>query len=80
MTAARKIAKTKAFAYLPVNRVASLPISDLLDRMEAATNRQGTLGRRSGPALLWTVSPPTISIVPAPDVFWKLTEPDRDVA
>jgi len=58
--------------------VVNLPIGDLLDRLEAATNRQGKLDRLLGPALLGTVPTPKITITGAWDVFWKLTESDRD--
>ena len=78
MAAARALAKSKGFSYLPASRVVNLPIGDLLDRLEAATNRQGKLDRLLGPALLGTVSTPKISITGAWDVFWKLTESDRD--
>jgi integrase len=71
--AARELARRRGFRYIPADQVAKLPLEDLLQRVEAATDRRGHPIPQEADALLGAVPQPEITVSRARDLFWGLT-------
>lgn len=73
--AARQFARSKGFRYMPVSEVATLPMEELLRRIEAITlNKQGKPDLLEADALLGTARRPCLTVSGALNEYWKLTE------
>lgn len=70
--AARELSRRRGFRYLPAEQVAKLPLADLLQRVEASTDRRGRPIPSEADALLGTVPKPEITVSRALDLFWEL--------
>ncbi|MCC0076994.1 MAG: integrase [Rhodobacter sp.] len=67
--AARDLAATRGFRYLPVTSVAKLPTSDLLKRVEAVSIRKNEPDRLEAAAFLGAEATPRISVSKALDLY-----------
>ncbi|RBO54086.1 hypothetical protein DSD19_06395 [Rhodovulum sp. BSW8] len=70
--AARNLAKQKGFRYIPVERVASLPLTERLERVDAISNRRGQPDMIEARALLGAVERPSITVSRALELYWTL--------
>ena len=70
--AAKELAAVRGYRYLSADRVAKLPDEELLQRAEAATDRQGQPDVAEAKALLGGAAQPEITVTRALDLFWSL--------
>jgi len=70
--AAQDVAKSRGFRFLPVERVAALPMPDLIERLEAALTPQGTVNPHLVEGILGTAQTPRMTLSKALDVYWQL--------
>ncbi len=70
--AAKQLAQTRGFRYLPADRVATLPIEELLERVEAVRGLGGQPDKHEAAALLGGASEPLLTVQGALDVYWAL--------
>lgn len=70
--AARNIAKTKRLRYRPAETVAGMPVDQILDRIEAISERRGEPVVAEGAALLGAVRPPPMTISAALEAYWSI--------
>lgn len=70
--AARELAATRGYRYLPAAKVAALPLEDLLARIEALPERRGEPDKAEAAALLGGVPEPRITVNRALDLYWSL--------
>lgn len=68
--AVQELAEARGYRYLDAGRVAKLPLSELLNRVEDATDRQGEPDPKEAAALLGGVAKPEITVSRALDLFW----------
>jgi len=68
--AGKATAQTKGFRFMEVDKVAQLPIRDLLARVEAARRPGGGLDPILGPALLGTIRKPVFRLSAILDLYW----------
>nr|WP_255553495.1 DUF6538 domain-containing protein [Maritimibacter sp. DP1N21-5] len=68
--AAREIAQKRGFRFLPVQQVARLPVEEIVERIEAATDRIGRVNKQEADALLGVVKPPEIMLAGILDEYW----------
>jgi hypothetical protein len=74
--AARQIAQSRGFKFLPAEKVQVAPVEDLLRRIEAIPTRKGKPDVTVARALLGTVADPGLKVSKALDMFWDLTSAD----
>lgn len=73
--AARDLAHRRGYRFLGVDRVAQLPLTDLIERIEAAVNRRtGAIDRVEAAAVLGTAQRPSISMTKALGLYWDIGE------
>lgn len=72
--AAKQLAQTRGFRYLPAARVATLPTEAILERVEAVAEARGQPDRQEAAALLGGVPEPTLTVQGALDVYWSLAK------
>ena len=72
--AAKDLAATRGFRYMPVARVAKLPSDELLRRVEAVSVSKGEPNRSEAAAFLGAESEPRISISRALELYWALSK------
>lgn len=70
--AARDLAQARGFRFLPVHRVAELPLDDLVTRMEAVRRADGTSDKIEAAAILGGAARPEIRVSRALDIFWDI--------
>lgn len=70
--AARELAETRGFRFLPAKRVAELPAEELLARVDAIPVRNGKPDLVVAAAVLGGATPPPITITRALDLYWTL--------
>lgn len=70
--AARNLAHARGFNFLPVARVAELPINDLLNRVEASVGRGGRIDSLKAATFLGGEARPAIKVSEALDVYFGL--------
>jgi len=71
--AARDLAKTRGFRFLPIERVARLPMGQLLDRVDAVGMRKsGRPDMMDAGAFLGGARQPEITVSRALEIFWSL--------
>lgn len=75
--AARKIAQARGYRFLPVERVAQLPLPEILDRVQAATGPDGKLRKLEAEALLGSAKKPPITVTRALEIYLEHTEDKR---
>ena len=71
-SAAQELARIKGFRYLDVETVARLPVTGLLDRVEAVSTVGGKADLIEGKALLGEADKPAITVSKALDLYWTL--------
>lgn len=76
--AAREIAKAHGFGYLPIDRVAQLPLEQIMDRVEAVHDKSGKPNLIDASALLGTVPKPTLTASRALEEYWSLAR-DKEI-
>jgi len=72
--AAEHYAQVRGFRYLAVERVAKLPVDQLVGRVEAVGGKLGRPDMFEASALLGTVNQPELTVTKALDLFWDLTK------
>lgn len=70
--AARELARVRGFRYLDLGSVATLPVAELVERLEAVPAGAGKPGAVEAAALLGTVPEPRISVSRALELYWPL--------
>lgn len=71
--AAKQLAQARGFRYLPVGRVAALPLGELLNRVEAVQNSGDRPSKIDAAAFLGGADVPAITITRALELYWELT-------
>lgn len=71
-SAAQELARIKGFRYLDVETVARLPVTGLLDRVEAVSTAGRKADLMEGEALLGEADKPAITVSKALDLYWTL--------
>lgn len=75
LDAARELASIRGFKFMPASQVATLPVDQLLDRIEAIpTVGNGQTQHQDAAALLGGVAPPKLNISDALEVYWTLAK------
>lgn len=72
--AARELAAIRGHRYLSAQKVAELPLAELLARVEAVPERKGEPNRVEAAALLGGVSEPPITVSRALELYWDLAK------
>lgn len=72
MAAARRLAARRGYAFMPAADVATLPIEDLLQRVESVVDRRGRLDMVEADAALGLPPAPTIPVSDALDKFYEV--------
>lgn len=73
--AARNLAHRRGYRFLGVEKVATLPLSELLDRIEATiNNRTGRIDHIEAAAVLGTARKPRIAITKALKGYWEIAD------
>ncbi|MEP3847673.1 MAG: DUF6538 domain-containing protein [Paracoccaceae bacterium] len=75
--AVRKLAQAKGATYIPVDRVAGLPVDALLARIEQISQTNGAIDLDETAALMGTVDEPQLLISEVWGEFYKLTNDRR---
>lgn len=70
--AAKDIAQSRGFRYLPAAQVARLPIEELVARVEASVDSKGAVDPVTADALLGTVKAPDLTVSKALDRFYEV--------
>jgi integrase len=69
---ARRIATRKGFKYMHVEDVAKLPLSDILDRVDAAKDKAGNVSRIDLEATMGTIAKPKLRLSDALESYWPM--------
>lgn len=72
--AARNLAKTRGFRYLPGAQVAKLPLEEILKRVETVSVARGRPNLAEADAVLGASGVPDITVTKALELFWTLAE------
>ncbi len=72
--AARNLARAKGFRYVPTSAIPSLPIAEIVRRVQAVTLRNGEPDMTEARALLGGVPKPEITVSRALDIYWRLAD------
>ena len=72
--AAKRLAAARGVRYLPAERVATLPVDGLLDRVEAVRNVEGMPSPLEAAALLGGAAEPAITVSRALEIYWGLAK------
>ncbi len=70
--AALDIARAYGFTFLPAQKVAALPLDDIIARVDAARDGKGRVSLPAARALLGNVVKPEITITGALDAYWGI--------
>lgn len=74
MKAARELAAKRGFRFMSVNEVASLPIPQIIDRMKAIKNKDGTPNMALAAAILGGAAHSELTVTGALDRFWTVAK------
>jgi len=74
METAREICQRRGFRYLPVDRVAALPLEDLVARVEAVANVRGKPDMVEARALLGAAQSQVITVSRALELYWDMAQ------
>ena len=72
--AAREIARAKGFRYVPASAMASIPLDELVRRVEAIAMKAGRPDMNEARALLGGVPKPKITVSRALELYWKVAD------
>jgi integrase len=72
--AAKQLAQARGFRYLPADRVAKLPIENILERVDSLRGVEGKLSQFEASAILGGVAEPTITVTRALEAYWVLAK------
>ena len=72
--AARKLAQSRGLRYLPAERVAALPLDELLERVEAVGEVAGKPSPVEAAAFLGGAAEPVITVTRALELYWTLAK------
>ncbi len=72
--AARDLAQAHGFRFAKAPQVARQPLTEILDRVDAARDPAGGLMKADAIAVLGQTDPPHITVTEALSIFWVLTE------
>lgn len=72
LDAAKDIAQSRGFRYIPAAKVARLPIEELVARVEASVDSRGQVDPVTADALLGAVKPPALTVSRALDKFYEV--------
>lgn len=72
--AAKRLAAARGFRYLPAERVATLPVDSLLDRVEAVRHVEGMPSPIEAAAYLGGAVEPAITVTRALEIYWGLAK------
>ena len=72
--AAHQLARIRGFRWLPVEKVATLPLREVLDRVEASLSPDGGIDPVRGAAFLGVAKTPVYRISDVLEDYWKLAE------
>ncbi len=72
--AAEHYARVRGYRYLAVERVARLPVAQLVDRVEAVGAKRGRPDMFEASSLLGTVDQPDLTVTKALELYWSLTK------
>ncbi len=72
--AALRLAKSRGFRWMPIDRVAQLPMPELLDRMEASMTPDGHVDPVRAAAFMGTAKKPEIKLSNVLETYWVLTQ------
>lgn len=72
--AARQLAQARGFRYLPAERVAKLPVENILERVEAIRGVGGKPSAFEASALLGGAAEPAITVTRALEAYWTLAK------
>ncbi|ABN78601.1 putative phage integrase family protein [Rhodobacter sphaeroides ATCC 17029] len=77
--AARELAAKRGMRFLSYDKVARLPVPELMQRVDAYVEKvkPGKTGRIEAAAVLGMVEPPKITVTRALELFWQIAEKDR---
>ncbi|WP_299671764.1 tyrosine-type recombinase/integrase [uncultured Roseobacter sp.] len=70
--AARDLAKSYGFDYLPIEQARQLPLEQIIERVERAHDGSGKPNLRDAEALLGIVEKPTLKVSKALEEYWPL--------
>jgi integrase len=71
--AAKALAAARGFKWMPIERVAELPMNELLDRLEASMTPEGEIDPVLGDAFMGAAKKPQIMLSSVLDTYWDLT-------
>jgi len=74
MDRARNLAAKRGFRFMSAMDVSSLPIDQILDRVERVVTPKGRIDRIEAEALLGGAQPPKITVSMALDRYWRLAK------
>lgn len=74
MEAARNLAAKRGFRFLTADKVAKLPLAELLDRIEAVVTPSGKVDKLEAEAVLGGARPPVIKVSRALDRYWTVAK------
>lgn len=72
--AAKALTRALGFRYMPSIRVAQLPVADIVERLDAASDRKGKLNVIKANALLGVVQRPKMTLSECLEDYWALAE------
>lgn len=72
LDAAKNIAQSRGFRYLPAAKVARLPIEDLVERVEASVDSRGRVDPVTADALMGVVKGPELTVSRAFERFYEV--------
>lgn len=72
--AAKQLAQARGFRYLPAERVAKLPVENILERVEAIRGVEGKPSAFEASALLGGAAEPAITVTRALAAYWSLAK------
>lgn len=77
--AARELAAKRGMRFLSYDKVARLPVPELMQRVDAYVEKvkPGKTDRIEAAAVLGMVEPPKITVTRALELFWQIAEKDR---
>jgi len=70
--AAKQLAQARNFRFLPSDQIASLPSSDLTERIDSSSIANDKIDAIEASAVLGGVTPPKINVTRALELFWTL--------
>ncbi|WP_417261636.1 DUF6538 domain-containing protein [Celeribacter sp.] len=76
LAGAKRLAARRGYRYMPAEKVADLPLEEIIDRVEKSRKPDGTVNRIEAQALLGGVEPPAMTLSKSLETYWELAESD----